>query len=81
MSPALAILCCAVIEYAMEHLGELVGFVVRCMDDVFDIYGVGNDAEEELVRGYFGVTNSCGLTPHHWCSMWSQFWTRISSGS
>ena len=28
MLPALAILCCAMIEYNMEHLGELVGFVV-----------------------------------------------------
>ena len=26
--PALAILCCGMIEYDMEHLGELVGFVV-----------------------------------------------------
>ena len=29
MSPALAILCCGMIEYDMEHLGQLVGFVVR----------------------------------------------------
>ena len=30
MSPALAILCCGMIEYenVMEHLGELVGFMV-----------------------------------------------------
>ena len=28
MSPALAILCYGMIEYGMEHLGELVGFVV-----------------------------------------------------
>ena len=25
------------IEYGMEHLGELIGFVVRYMDDVFGI--------------------------------------------
>ena len=28
MAPALAILCCGMVEYGMEHLGELVGFVV-----------------------------------------------------
>ena len=54
MPPALAILRCAMIEYDMEHLGELVGFVVRYMDDAFGIYAVSNDAEEELVREYFG---------------------------
>ena len=37
----------------MEHLGELVGFVVRCMDDVFVIYAVSNDAEEKQVSEYF----------------------------
>ena len=37
MSLALAILCCAMIENGMEHFGELVGFVVRCMDDLFGI--------------------------------------------
>ena len=36
MSPALATLCCGMIEFDMEHLGGLVGFVVRynVMDDV-----------------------------------------------
>ena len=29
MSPALAILCYGMIEYGMDHLGELVGFVVQ----------------------------------------------------
>ena len=52
MSPALAILCCGMIEFEMEHLGGLVGFVVRYMDDVFGTYAVGNDAEE--VSKYFG---------------------------
>ena len=47
MSPASAILCCRMIEYGMEHLGGLVGFVVRYRDDVFGIYAVSNDAEEE----------------------------------
>ena len=28
MSPALAVLSCAIVENGMEHLGELVGFVV-----------------------------------------------------
>ena len=36
-SPALAILCCGMIDFEMEHLGGLVGFVVRYMDDVFGI--------------------------------------------
>ena len=47
MSPALAILCCGLIELEMEHLGGLVGFVVRYMDDVFGTYAVGDDAEAE----------------------------------
>ena len=29
MSPTLAILCCVMIEYDVEHLSERVGFVVR----------------------------------------------------
>ena len=33
VSPALDILCYGMIEYGMEHLGKLVGFVVRYMDD------------------------------------------------
>ena len=37
LSRALAILCCGMIEYGMEHLGELGGFVVRYMDDVLGI--------------------------------------------
>ena len=45
MSPALAILCCARIEYAMEHLGELVGGLVRYTDDVFDIYAVSQQVD------------------------------------
>ena len=53
MPPALAILCCVMIEHDMEQLGELVGFVARYMDDVFGIYAVSNDAEEELVREHF----------------------------
>ena len=50
MSPALAILCYAMIEYSMTHLDELVGFVVQYNDmhDVFGIYAVSNDAEEWL---------------------------------
>ena len=61
MSPALAILFCGMIEFEMEHLGGLVGFVVCYMDDVFGTYAVGNDAEdsEEQVSKYFG----CELTP------------------
>ena len=54
MSPALAILCCGMIEFEMEHLGGLVGFVVRYMDDVFGTYAVGTDAEAEQVSKYFG---------------------------
>ena len=49
---ALAVLRCGMIEYDMEHLGGLVGFVVRynVMNDVFGILcAVRNDAEEELV--------------------------------
>ena len=53
MSPALAILCCGMIEYEMGHLGELVGFMVRYMDDVFGIYAVSDDAEEKQVSEYF----------------------------
>ena len=54
MSPALAILRCGIIEHGMEHLGELVWFVVRYMDGVFGIYAVSNDADEEQVSEYFG---------------------------
>ena len=54
MSPALAILCCGMIEFEMEHLGGLVGFVVRDMDDVFGIYAVSDDADEKQVSEYFG---------------------------
>ena len=54
MSPALAILCCGMIEFEMEHLGGLVGFVVQYMDDVFGTYAVGNDDEAEQVSKYFG---------------------------
>ena len=59
MPPALAILCCGMIEYGMEHLGGLVGSMVRYMDDVCwhisvsDIYAVSDDAEEKQVSGYF----------------------------
>ena len=38
MSPALAVPCRGMIEYGVEHFGDLVGFVVRYMDDVFGIY-------------------------------------------
>ena len=54
MSPALDILCCRMIAYGMEHLGELVGVGVRYMDDVFGMYAVSNDAEEEMVSEHFG---------------------------
>ena len=63
MSPDLAIMCCAMIEYGMEHLGGLVGFVVRCMHDVFGIYALSNDAEEELVSAYFGRVAVSYLPP------------------
>ena len=55
MSPALAILCCGRIEFEMEHLGGLVGFVVRynVMDDVFGIHAVSDGAEEKQVSEYF----------------------------
>ena len=53
MSPGLAILCCAMVELEMELRPEgLIGTVVRLMDDVFDIYAVGNGAEDQLVREY-----------------------------
>ena len=55
MSPGLAILCCAMVEMEMEQGPEgLIGTVVRFMDDVFGVYAVGNDAEEQLVREYYG---------------------------
>ena len=54
MSPALAILCCVMIEFEMEHLGGLVGVVVRYICDVFGAYAVGDDAEEKQVSEYFG---------------------------
>ena len=53
MSPALAILCCGMIEFGMEHLGGLVGFAVRYMDGEFGIYAVSDDAEEKQVSEYF----------------------------
>ena len=55
MSPGLAILCCAMVELEMGLGPEgLIGTVVRFMDDVFGIYAVGNGAEEQLVREYYG---------------------------
>ena len=53
-TPALAILCCGMIEFEMEHLGGLVEFVVRYMDTAFDIYAVSDNAEEKQVSEYFG---------------------------
>ena len=44
MSPVLAIQCRGMVEYGMEHLGGLVGFVVQYIDDMFGIYAVSNDA-------------------------------------
>ena len=62
MSPGLAILCCAMVELEMELGPEgLIGTVVSFMDDVFGIYAVGNGAEEQLVREYYG--DSSGLPP------------------
>ena len=77
MSPALAILCCGMIEFKMEHLGGLVGFVVRYMDDAFGTYAVGNDAEEEQVSKYCGTV--VVSYPPHWRLMRSLF--RILIGS
>ena len=55
MSLGLAILCCAMVELEMG-LGPkgLIGTVVRFMDDAFGIYVVGNGAEEQLVKEYYG---------------------------
>ena len=78
MSPGLTILCCAMVEMGMELGPEgLIGTVVRFMDDVFGIYAVGNGAEEQLVREYYGGI-AVGY-PHHWCSMWSSLQTCIVS--
>ena len=81
MSPALAIICCGMIEYGMEHfahLGELVGLLVRYMDGVFGIYAVSGDAAERQVSEYFDKV-AVGYPPPHWCSMWSLFQTHIGS--
>ena len=34
-------------------MGELIGFMVRYVDDVFGIYAVSDDAEEKQVSEYF----------------------------
>ena len=63
MSLALAILRCAMIEYEVGHLGELVGFMVRHMDDVFRTYAVSDGAEEKQVSECFEKV-AVGYPPH-----------------
>ena len=55
MSPGLAMMCCAMVELEMGLGPEgPIGTVVRFMDDGFGIYAMGNSAEEQLVRKYYG---------------------------
>ena len=58
VSPGLAILCsvcCAVVELDMELGPEgLIGSAVRFMDDVFDIYAAGSNAEEQVGMDHYG---------------------------
>ena len=60
MSPQLARLYCSTTELAMERppgLEDMVGFVVRYMDDIFAVYAVreGHPADERVVRDWFKV--------------------------
>ena len=58
-----AILCCVMVELEMgPGLEGLIGAVVRLMDDVFGIYAVGNSAQGQPVKEYFGAWNSSGLS-------------------
>jgi hypothetical protein len=55
----------------------LIGTVVRFMDDVFGVYAVGNDAEEQLVREPYGRI-AVGYPPP---PMWNSLQTYIVSWS
>ena len=41
------------VETKMEHGPDLTGGMVRYMDDVFGLYAVHTDSEEEQVNKYF----------------------------
>ena len=53
VSPALAVITFSMVETKMEPGHDLIGGVVRYMDDVFGRYAVHTDSEEEQVNGYF----------------------------
>ena len=54
MSPAMAILLCAMIELGLfaDSPQDIIGTILRYMDDVFAIFAVSTQAEEEEVRKY-----------------------------
>ena len=69
MSPGLgrlAVIALSMVEANMEPGPDLTGGMVRYMDDVFGLYAVHTNSEEEQVNTYFErVTTS--YPPPHWC--------------
>ena len=53
MSPGLAVIALSMVETKMEPGPDLTGGMVRYMDDVFGLYDVHTDSEEEQVNKYF----------------------------
>ena len=53
MSPGLAVIALSMVETKMEPGPDLTGGMVRYMDDVFGLYAVHTDSEEEQVNKYF----------------------------
>ena len=53
MSPGLAVIALSMVEANMEPGPDLTGGMVRYMDDVFGLYAVHTDSEEEQVNTYF----------------------------
>ena len=72
MSRSLAILSCAMFEYAMEHLGELVGFVVRY--NVMDAVEPASHSQRLLES----MVNTAG--GNFSCRLWSPVVQALRSG-
>ena len=65
MSPGLAVIALSMVEANMEPGPDLTGGMVCYMHDVFGLYAVHTNSEEEQVNKYFArVATSY---PPHWC--------------
>ena len=67
MSPGLAVIALSMVETKMEPGPELIGGMVRYMDDVLGLYYVVcTGCEEEQVNKYFERV-ALSYPPLHWC--------------